>query len=134
MYVFKFVQRSISRAVKGIRCPFFRRQNEGERVALVSEGEDQVVYASLVEQDEEGSQPELLGLTAEYQTWLGSKSARNNAFVHFVVYLLVAVIGFSFVLEEWPIYDSIYFAVVVFTTVGMFNDSSMPSNTMLFIH
>jgi len=33
-------------------------------------------------------------------------------------YIVVAIIGYSFVFEDWPILDSMYFAVTVFTTVG----------------
>jgi hypothetical protein len=34
------------------------------------------------------------------------------------VYMGVAVLAFSFVFENWPIVDSIYFATVTFTTIG----------------
>jgi uncharacterized membrane protein YccC len=34
------------------------------------------------------------------------------------VYLLISIIAFSFVFERWTIIDSMYFAVVTFTTIG----------------
>jgi hypothetical protein len=34
------------------------------------------------------------------------------------IYYSLAVIGFSFVFEDWPIIDSLYFSTVTFTTVG----------------
>jgi potassium channel subfamily K len=35
-----------------------------------------------------------------------------------VVYLAIGVVGFSYTFEKWPIQDSVYFAVVTFSTVG----------------
>lgn len=36
-----------------------------------------------------------------------------------VLYVLMAVVAFSFVFEHWTIIDSMYFAVATFTTVGV---------------
>jgi hypothetical protein len=38
--------------------------------------------------------------------------------VNLTIYILIAVIAFSYVFEHWTIIDSIYFAVNTFTTVG----------------
>jgi hypothetical protein len=38
--------------------------------------------------------------------------------VNLTIYILIAVIAFSYVFESWTIIDSIYFAVNTFTTVG----------------
>ena len=67
-------------------------------------------------------QQELRGLSAEYVNWFESTTAVKYAVGNFVAYLLVAVVGYSFVFEDWAIHDSVYFAMVVFTTVGMCHD------------
>lgn len=94
-----------------------------ERVSLVAhhpsmdrgdtteEGGDAVAAAT-------SSSQELRGLSAEYVNWFESTTALKYALGNFVAYLLVAVVGYSFVFEDWEIYDSFYFAMVVFTTVG----------------
>ena len=38
----------------------------------------------------------------------------------FVAYLAISVIAYSFVFEQWPVIDSMYFACVTFTTIGMY--------------
>ena len=67
-------------------------------------------------------QQELRGLSAEYVNWFESTTAVKYAVGNFVAYLLVAVVGYSFMFEDWAIHDSVYFAMVVFTTVGMWHD------------
>lgn len=62
------------------------------------------------------------GLTAQYGNWLESKTALKYVLGNLLAYLLVAIIGYSFVFENWKIHDSVYFAVVVFTTVGKPHD------------
>lgn len=127
MYVLQFFVHAISSAAKRTVSLYPRSQHENELVPLVSEDGDEVRYASF-EEEADSAQPELLGLTADYETWFGSTNAWKNAMAHLAVYLLMAIIGFSFVLEKWPIHDSIYFAVVVFTTVG-YGDLS-PTNDL----
>lgn len=39
--------------------------------------------------------------------------------VYAVVYVLMAVVAFSFLFEQWTVIDSMYFAVATFTTVGV---------------
>jgi potassium channel subfamily K, other eukaryote len=41
-----------------------------------------------------------------------------DCFLALAVYLLISIIAFSFVFERWTIIDSMYFAVVTFTTIG----------------
>jgi hypothetical protein len=38
--------------------------------------------------------------------------------IAFLLYLLLSVIAYSFFFEGWPVIDSLYFAVVTFTTIG----------------
>jgi len=57
--------------------------------------------------------------------------ARKTAFRHLGGYLVLVVVCFSFVFEKWSIVESLYFAVVVFTTVG-YGDLSPSNNTSRF--
>jgi Ion channel len=41
-----------------------------------------------------------------------------DCFLALVIYLFVSVVAFSFVFEKWTVIDSMYFAVVTFTTIG----------------
>lgn len=75
---------------------------------------------------------ELLGLTGGYQSWASSGQAHRTALRHLAGYLMLVVICFSFVLEKWKIVDSLYFAVVVFTTVG-YGDLSPTSDASRLI-
>uniref|UniRef100_A0A7S3L9A2 Potassium channel domain-containing protein n=1 Tax=Amphora coffeiformis TaxID=265554 RepID=A0A7S3L9A2_9STRA len=50
-----------------------------------------------------------------------------DCFLALLAYLVISVIAFSFVFEQWSIIDSMYFAVVTFTTIG-YGDFS-PSTT-----
>mmetsp|Transcript_26161 Transcript_26161/g.38971 ORF Transcript_26161/g.38971 Transcript_26161/m.38971 type:complete len:646 (-) Transcript_26161:105-2042(-) len=47
-----------------------------------------------------------------------SDSTLMKAFALVCGYLVIGIIGFSFVFEQWTIRDSLYFSVVTFTTVG----------------
>jgi hypothetical protein len=85
-----------------------------DRGDTTEEGGDAVATATATS----SSSQELRGLSAEYVNWFESTTALKYALGNFVAYLLVAVVGYSFVFEDWEIYDSVYFAMVVFTTVG----------------
>lgn len=78
------------------------------------------------------------GLTDEYRTWSDSTEAFHQAIFHTIVYFTVGIVGYSFLLPtRWSIVDSVYFSVVIFTTVG-YGDLSPDSSasgmifTMLF--
>lgn len=58
------------------------------------------------------------GLTDGFTDWSHSLEAFSVFFAHSFVYLAVGIIAFSFVLMHWPVVDSLYFAVVLFSTVG----------------
>ena len=45
-------------------------------------------------------------------------STMLRAFALICGYLIIGIVGFSFVFEQWTIRDSLYFSVVTFTTVG----------------
>ena len=47
-----------------------------------------------------------------------SSVAIKLSMFYFFTFLVLNVISFSFLFEKWPIIDSLYFAVVTFTTVG----------------
>jgi hypothetical protein len=58
-------------------------------------------------------------LTAAYVSYDHSAWALRSSLFNLAIYFALAVVAFSFVFEKWPITDSVYFAAVVFTTVGM---------------
>ena len=62
-------------------------------------------------------------LTATYVSYDQSGWAIRSCLFNLAIYFSLAVVAFSFVFEKWPISDSIYFATVVFTTVGMSQNS-----------
>lgn len=57
-------------------------------------------------------------LTDVYKTWGESVDAFHYCIFHVLLYVTLAIVGYSFIFEDWPIVDSLYFAVVIFTTVG----------------
>lgn len=57
-------------------------------------------------------------LSGEYEDFNHSTSALKLCLLHMAIYFSLSVIVFSFLVEKWPIVDSIYFATLVFTTVG----------------
>lgn len=65
----------------------------------------------------DGSTPSLSGPFAAFEDSMG---ALGLCALYFVSYVLLAIVMYSFVLEEhsWTIVDSMYFAIVTFTTVG----------------
>jgi potassium channel subfamily K len=68
-------------------------------------------------------------LTAgDYEDFYHSWDAIWVCLFHAVVYYTVAVVSFSFLVEKWPIIDSLYFATTIFTTIG-FGDLHPTSNS-----
>lgn len=59
-----------------------------------------------------------LGLADGFTSWSESLHAFHTAIFHTCVYVALGVVSFSFIFENWPIIDSVYFSVVLFTTVG----------------
>eukprot|EP00534_Pseudo-nitzschia_fraudulenta_P011130 CAMPEP_0201204628 /NCGR_PEP_ID=MMETSP0851-20130426/169255_1 /ASSEMBLY_ACC=CAM_ASM_000631 /TAXON_ID=183588 /ORGANISM="Pseudo-nitzschia fraudulenta, Strain WWA7" /LENGTH=372 /DNA_ID=CAMNT_0047492757 /DNA_START=91 /DNA_END=1209 /DNA_ORIENTATION=- len=83
---------------------------------------------------EEEDSPSTPGFADGYSSFSESNKALKQGISHVVVYILIGVLAFSFVLEtQWSILDSVYFSVVVFTTVG-YGDLSPDTTTagMLF--
>lgn len=72
------------------------------------------------EEDPDEQKSKTLGFTDDYVDWSHSKESIIMAFVAFLLYVIVAIAGYSYIFEDWPILDSMYFAVAVFTTVGTF--------------
>lgn len=48
----------------------------------------------------------------------GVEFSLQQCVVAMLLYIVVAVLAFSFVFDNWTVIDSIYFAIVTFTTVG----------------
>ena len=98
------------------------------RVSVSSEGdhdEDDDDDSALIEhvplhstKEDYGTVSNRNGLTDGYVDWSHSHESIGNAFAAFLAYVVVAIVGYSFVFENWSILDSTYFAVTVFTTVG----------------
>lgn len=66
-----------------------------------------------------GSYASGASLTAgDYEDFYHSWDAIWVCLFHAVVYYTVAVVAFSFLVEKWPIIDSLYFATTIFTTIG----------------
>mmetsp|Transcript_2455 Transcript_2455/g.5206 ORF Transcript_2455/g.5206 Transcript_2455/m.5206 type:complete len:335 (+) Transcript_2455:169-1173(+) len=57
-------------------------------------------------------------LTAAYEDYEHSDHALRTGIKHVVIYYTLTLIAFSFVVEKWPIVDSLYYASVLFTTIG----------------
>ncbi|KAL3911906.1 MAG: hypothetical protein SGARI_001416 [Bacillariaceae sp.] len=62
---------------------------------------------------------QLPGLTDGYEQWSQTFGAFQAAILNTIAYYAVGVIAYSYLLDtKWSIIDSVYFSVVVFTTVG----------------
>ena len=55
-------------------------------------------------------------LTAEYQDYEHSDHAFRTGIKHVVIYYALTLIFFSFLVEKWPIVDSLYYASVLVST------------------
>jgi potassium channel subfamily K len=71
--------------------------------------------------------------TDTFQDFAHSKRAVLIGVVNILIYHCLAVIAFSFLFEHWPIIDSLYFAVVTFTTVGYGDMSPHTDMGRLFV-
>ena len=67
-------------------------------------------------------------LTQGFTDYTHSKSMYKFCLLNLAVYILVAIVAYSFIFEDWPVIDSIYFACVTFTTVGY--GDLVPTNDM----
>jgi hypothetical protein len=131
MYILKSLAGILSAAkerVVSVGGSWGQSSASNERIPLISDDEG---YPSSMDREHTGDgdpsrqqqhQHELRGLSAEYVNWFESTTAAKYAVGNFAAYLLVAVVGYSFVFEDWAVHDSVYFAMVVFTTVGMWWD------------
>jgi len=54
----------------------------------------------------------------DFQSWSETKSALLWILFYVCIFIVLAVVGYSYLFESWPITDSIYTAVIIFTTVG----------------
>lgn len=119
MYILKFFVHGIQKVGKSTRsiCGTGRgRQGSHDSDPLLSE--EGGGYQAVVED------PQLVrSLTAAYVSYDHSGWAIHSCLLNLAIYFSLAVVAFSFVFEKWPISDSIYFSTVVFTTVGMLQNS-----------
>jgi hypothetical protein len=56
------------------------------------------------------TQQEIPSLTGAFRS-LENRSIVLNCFLYLIIYMTIAVVAYSFVLEKWTIIDSLYFAV-----------------------
>lgn len=77
--------------------------------------EDHDNHHSQEEGDEEEDRP---SLTSNFEVDSDLAVLRLCG-LYAILYVLMAVVAFSFVFEQWTIIDSMYFAVATFTTVGV---------------
>lgn len=68
------------------------------------------VEASSVANSETSPEQELPSLTGAFQS-LENRKIILHCFLFLLIYLTIAVVAYSFVLEKWTIIDSLYFAV-----------------------
>jgi hypothetical protein len=61
-----------------------------------------------------------LGLTDSYVSWVDSDRAYSQMLLAVLLFFTVAVIGYSFIFDDFAWTDSVYLAVVIFTTVGTY--------------
>jgi len=102
-YVFRFLKESIERAV----C--CQKRKDSSEPLVAGDGSN---YGSMPDNNN------TLGFTDDYVDWSHSNNVILTAQLAFLIYITIAIVGYSFVFENWSIIDSIYFAVTVFTTVG----------------
>jgi Ion channel len=57
-------------------------------------------------------------LTAGFQKFASSNKALLLLRTQVLIYLALSIICFSFLFEDWSVIDSLYFATVLFTTIG----------------
>lgn len=70
-----------------------------------------------------GSNSDTPSLSSRYDGFERSSTAFTHCIFHVTCYYLTAILCFCFLFEKWSLIDSIYFATVLFTTVG-FGDLS----------
>jgi len=63
------------------------------------------------------AQQDLPGLTATFVS-VDNRPILVNCAWYLAIYAGISVVAYSFVFEQWPIIDSVYFAVATFTTCG----------------
>uniref|UniRef100_A0A7S3P7I4 EF-hand domain-containing protein n=1 Tax=Amphora coffeiformis TaxID=265554 RepID=A0A7S3P7I4_9STRA len=73
---------------------------------------------TLLQDTDERQQQHHRSLTSEYVDYGHSSRALHTCLFHTFTYYVVAVILFSFVVQDWNIVDSLYYATVLFTTIG----------------
>jgi hypothetical protein len=84
---------------------------------LISVDEQHNRASATIDNDDAAYEEFLPGLTDGYQTWTQSYEAVHHGIFHTLLYFTVGVAAYSFLLNtQWPIVDSLYFSVVIFTT------------------
>jgi hypothetical protein len=69
------------------------------------------------------------GLTAEFVNPVSTPTAVLKCVACIILYLCLAILAFSVIFESWSIADSLYYAVVTFTTIGQVHASLSGNST-----
>eukprot|EP00978_Attheya_sp_CCMP212_P023386 scaffold71562_cov60-Attheya_sp.AAC.2 len=112
---------------------------ESLRTPLMSGGTGTVTYDGIASREDvtspslsDSSQQPRQGLTAGFDEFASSHSYLRVLALYIFVYLLLAVVAYHWIFEDWSIVDSIYFAVVMFTTIGYGDMSPSTQASQLF--
>jgi hypothetical protein len=90
-----------------------------QRVRACFNSDRQVSIAEATSLLSAGSYNPQASLTAgDFEDFYHSWDAIWVCVFHAVVYYTIAVVSFSWLVEKWPIIDSLYFATTIFTTIG----------------
>lgn len=75
-------------------------------------------HNTTTQDDAEQQQQQQDSLTTGYQGFDRSNRAVRLFLFHAIVYYSLAAAGYSFLVYNWPLVDSLYFATTLFTTIG----------------
>lgn len=72
-------------------------------------------------------------LTIDFGLFAFSSSQRDIAWysLYCFIYILIAVVAFSYLFESWSYVDSIYFSITTFTTTGFGDKVSVYANVTI---
>ena len=109
MHLINGLIRFTRHSYQNLRSCFFNYNDEpvsSERTALLLSAQNTTEAASVP------------SLTGDYEDFAHSYEALRLCIFHVTVYYTAAVLGFSFLVEQWSIIDSLYFGTVVWCTIG----------------
>lgn len=94
-----------------------RRADGSLFMPVEGDAESSRLVRSSTRRDDESSQQQH-SLTSAYEEFSHSSKALWIFFFHAIIYYGLSVAGFSFFVEHWSVTDSLYYATVLFCTIG----------------